>query len=34
MHRANASVWLLSTWLWLAIAISVFLYASYRQPER
>jgi len=33
-HHANASVWLLSTWLWLAVAISVFLYASYRQPER
>lgn len=33
-HVADPSVWLLSTWLWLAIAISVFLYASYRQPER
>lgn len=34
MHDANASVWLLATWMWLAIAITAFLYASYRQPER
>ncbi|HET7461694.1 MAG TPA: hypothetical protein VFJ82_10605 [Longimicrobium sp.] len=34
MHDANASVWLLATWFWLAIAISVFLYSAYRQPER
>lgn len=25
--------WLLATWLWVAIAISLFLWAAYRQPE-
>jgi hypothetical protein len=34
MHSANASLWMLATWMWLAIAITAFLYASYRQPER
>jgi hypothetical protein len=34
VRHADASVWLLSTWMWLAIAITAFLYAAYRQPER
>jgi hypothetical protein len=26
--------WLLATWVWLAIAITLFLWAAYRQPEQ
>jgi hypothetical protein len=31
---SDASVWLAATWLWLAIAVVVFAWAAYRQPER
>lgn len=31
---ADASVWLAATWLWLAIAVTVFAWAAFRQPER
>jgi len=31
---ADAGAWLIATFLWLAMAISVFLWAAYRQPER
>jgi len=34
MQNAVASTWLLATWMWAAIAISLFLFAAYRQPER
>jgi hypothetical protein len=29
-----AAVWLTATFLWLAAAVSLFLFAAYRQPER
>ena len=32
--EANASVWLAATWLWLAIAVTAFAWAAFRQPER
>ncbi|HEU4560773.1 MAG TPA: hypothetical protein VFS20_23175 [Longimicrobium sp.] len=31
---ADASVWLAATWLWLAIAVTAFAWAAFRQPER
>jgi hypothetical protein len=31
---ADAGVWLAATWLWLAIAVTVFAWAAFRQPER
>jgi hypothetical protein len=30
---AGFGVWMVATWIWLAIAITVFLWAAYRQPE-
>ncbi|HET7233617.1 MAG TPA: hypothetical protein VFJ16_26630 [Longimicrobium sp.] len=33
-HVASAPVWMLATWMWLAVAITLFLFAAYRQPER
>ena len=30
---ADASTWLAATWLWLAIAVVVFAWAAWRQPE-
>jgi hypothetical protein len=30
---ASAGVWLLATWLWVAVALSLFLWSAYRQPE-
>jgi hypothetical protein len=33
-HHADASVWLAATWLWLAMAVTLFAWAAYRQPER
>ncbi|HEX8907370.1 MAG TPA: hypothetical protein VF771_21135 [Longimicrobiaceae bacterium] len=32
-YYASAGVWLAATWLWLAIAITLFVFAAYRQPE-
>ena len=32
-HHPSASVWLAATWLWLAIAVTLFVWAAYRQPE-
>lgn len=29
----NAGVWMTAAWLWLAIAITLFAWAAYRQPE-
>ncbi|HSU16517.1 hypothetical protein [Longimicrobium sp.] len=29
----NAGVWMVSAWLWIAIAITLFFWAAYRQPE-
>jgi hypothetical protein len=29
----NAGVWMTAAWLWLAIAIALFAWAAYRQPE-
>jgi hypothetical protein len=33
-YSPNASAWLAATWLWLAIAVTLFVWAAYRQPER
>jgi hypothetical protein len=30
----HAGVWMTATWMWLAAALSLFLWAAYRQPER
>ncbi|HEV7588019.1 MAG TPA: hypothetical protein VGO40_07785 [Longimicrobium sp.] len=32
--KADAGTWLTATFLWLAAAVSLFLWAAYRQPER
>jgi hypothetical protein len=32
--RSDPGTWMLATWFWLAIAITAFLFAAYRQPER
>jgi hypothetical protein len=31
---ADFGAWVVSTVAWMAIALTVFLWASYRQPER
>ncbi|HEX6751802.1 MAG TPA: hypothetical protein VF092_31195 [Longimicrobium sp.] len=33
-HRPVASVWVMSVWLWLTLALLLFLWSAYRQPER
>ncbi|HEX6751803.1 MAG TPA: hypothetical protein VF092_31200 [Longimicrobium sp.] len=33
-YGPSAAGWMLALWLWLAIAISLFLWSAYRQPER
>jgi hypothetical protein len=32
-HQAVMGGWMTAVWLWLAIAISLFLWSAYRQPE-
>ena len=32
-YHSSASTWLAATWLWLAIAVTLFVWAAYRQPE-
>ncbi|HEX6751801.1 MAG TPA: hypothetical protein VF092_31190 [Longimicrobium sp.] len=31
---ADGGVWLTSVWLWLGLALALFVWAAYRQPER
>ena len=33
-YHPATSTWMLALWLWLAVAISLFLWSAYRQPER
>jgi hypothetical protein len=33
LHTSPA-LWLGATWLWLALAVALFVWAAYRQPER
>lgn len=33
-HEPVASVWMTAVWLWLAVAVALFVWSAYRQPER
>lgn len=33
-HLAVAGSWMTATWIWLAAAVALFVWAAYRQPER